>query len=210
MKVRFIIEKQNGYLKNLQGLENIRNTIAGHIQIDYRIACAMYNLFHKPCCPDGVNGKLIAQRMKNKITNERNRLEFLLKKQFDTADINKFNLDEIVDFPKLKKKQLIRKVFFGTFYIRQSISYMKELITSNIVYSLNSKYIKKIDDDELRNDLIKYESIVIGCEILSRHHRGQNKETGKFTNIYKIFVEYIPELNSPKAIKSKRKKFTSS
>ena len=36
-KIRFIIEKQNAYLKNLKALDNIRNTQAGHILIDYRM-----------------------------------------------------------------------------------------------------------------------------------------------------------------------------
>jgi hypothetical protein len=33
-KVRFIVEKILGFLKNFEGLNNIRNTIAGHISID--------------------------------------------------------------------------------------------------------------------------------------------------------------------------------
>ena len=65
-KIRFIIEKQNGYLKNNLSLDNIRNTIAGHIQIDYRIACAMSNFRHKPCCPDGEKAIKVAKRIKKK------------------------------------------------------------------------------------------------------------------------------------------------
>ncbi|CAF0983415.1 unnamed protein product, partial [Brachionus calyciflorus] len=54
-KIRFIVEKQIGMLKNFKALDNIRNTQAGHIQIDYRITCAMINFTHKRSCPDKEN-----------------------------------------------------------------------------------------------------------------------------------------------------------
>jgi hypothetical protein len=38
-----------------------------HIQIDYRLACAMINFTHKPCCPDGSNAKELARIIKKKI-----------------------------------------------------------------------------------------------------------------------------------------------
>lgn len=53
----------------------MRNTEIGHIQIDYRIACAMINFFHKPCCPDGKKAKTIANRMKEKAKTTSNHLE---------------------------------------------------------------------------------------------------------------------------------------
>ena len=53
-----------GVLKTLNELDNIRNNQVGHIQIDYRIACAMLNFTHKPCCPDEENGAKIAKRIK--------------------------------------------------------------------------------------------------------------------------------------------------
>ncbi|CAF1070135.1 unnamed protein product, partial [Brachionus calyciflorus] len=55
-KCRFIVEKQFGYLKNHKSLDNIRNTQAGHIQVDFRIACAM-NLPNKP--------KIVRNKRKN-------------------------------------------------------------------------------------------------------------------------------------------------
>lgn len=45
-KCRWMIEKQNGRLKNIKSLD-IRNFTLGHIQIDYSIACAMWNFDHK-------------------------------------------------------------------------------------------------------------------------------------------------------------------
>jgi hypothetical protein len=63
-KVRFIVAKQNSLLKNKKALDNIRNTEAGHIQIDYRICCAMANYNFVPCIPDGNHTVEIANRIK--------------------------------------------------------------------------------------------------------------------------------------------------
>ncbi len=84
--MRFIIEKINGHIKNNKALDNIRNTRAGHIQIDYRIACAILNFLHKPCCPDGEQASIIANKMKNKADSKifKNYLGRLLKIRFNT------------------------------------------------------------------------------------------------------------------------------
>ena len=52
-KVRFAVEKEIGYLKKLLSLDNVRDTVVGHIQIDYRIACAMHNFSFKEIRTDG-------------------------------------------------------------------------------------------------------------------------------------------------------------
>ena len=51
----------------MKALNNIRNTIAGHIQIDYRICCAMINYTHKPCCPDDKNVFKIPKLLKKNL-----------------------------------------------------------------------------------------------------------------------------------------------
>ena len=102
LKIRFIIEKQNGFIKNHKALDNIRNTIVGHIQIDYRITCALYNFQHNPCNPDGINGKEVAKRMKKKFKNlKTNPLIFLLSKHLNTKFLEKIKLSEINDFKML-------------------------------------------------------------------------------------------------------------
>jgi len=82
-KVRFIVEKILGFLKNFEGLNNIRNTIAGHISIDFRIACAMHNFTFKPCVVDSSNSEKIAKEIRIKADNlTTNKLDFLLYKHF--------------------------------------------------------------------------------------------------------------------------------
>ncbi|CAF1002651.1 unnamed protein product [Brachionus calyciflorus] len=100
-KIRFIVEKQIGMIKNFKALDNIRNTQAGHIQIDYRITCAMINFTHKPTCPDKENAKKIAVKLKEKLDFENNLLSGLLKRQFGTKEIFSIDHNSIKDFPKL-------------------------------------------------------------------------------------------------------------
>ncbi len=55
-----------GDLKRHMALNNRRNTEVGHLQIDYRITCAMLNYLHKSCCADGINSESIANRLNRK------------------------------------------------------------------------------------------------------------------------------------------------
>ena len=80
-KCRYIIEKKIGFLKRLQSLDNIRNTVLGHIQIDYRIGCAMANFNHRPCETDGINSEKIANKMKKKAMISENLLSMFIQKQ---------------------------------------------------------------------------------------------------------------------------------
>jgi hypothetical protein len=52
----------------------VRNKEVGHIQIDYRIACAMYNYNHKPVVPDGKHAEEIANKIKKKLNIQNNKL----------------------------------------------------------------------------------------------------------------------------------------
>jgi hypothetical protein len=44
-------------LKNKKALDNISNSQLGHIQMDYRICCAMANFNMVICIPDGKNSE---------------------------------------------------------------------------------------------------------------------------------------------------------
>ncbi|CAF0923792.1 unnamed protein product [Brachionus calyciflorus] len=101
-KCRFMVEKQIGMLKNNKALDNIRNTEAGHIMIDYRICCSMINFDLKPSCPDGENAEKIASKILIRSQKKENDLEFLLGKHLDTKSICPIKISEIVDFPVLK------------------------------------------------------------------------------------------------------------
>jgi hypothetical protein len=79
-KIRFCVEKSIGYIKNLKALDNVRNTIIGHIAIDYRIACAMHNFKYKPN-RSTILGLNHVERIKNISTLPQiNKLEFLKNK----------------------------------------------------------------------------------------------------------------------------------
>lgn len=167
----------------------------------------MYNFLHKPCCPDGTQGKMIAQRMKKKALNTKaNMLEFLLSKRLDTSLIEKMNISEIADFPKLNRKTLIEKIFLGTFHLKQSKSYIVDLIKNGFAYKVSCKLIKNIQNKSLRNELLTKKSVIIACEIPSRHKRSKIKNIDndtQFRMTYKVFIQYIPYSNSSKSIKGK-------
>ena len=92
-------------LKNKKSLDNIRNSQAGHILIDYRICCAMCNFLMKPCIPDGDQSKEIARRIRRRSLKSENSLESLLKMKF-TDTVVPDNIKSIRDFPQLSLKQL--------------------------------------------------------------------------------------------------------
>ena len=100
----------NGSLKNFKALDNIRNTQVGHIQIDYRIACAMLNFNHKPCSPDGQHVIKIAKKIKEMSRIKENKLEHLLSRRFNTKKSVGIELAEIDDFPKLKKDEIQNEI----------------------------------------------------------------------------------------------------
>lgn len=204
LKCRFIVEKQIGMIKNFKALDNIRNTQAGHIQIDYRIACAMLNFTHISTCPDKQNLYKIASKLKEKVKIDKNPLSYLLTKHLDTKEITPVDLGSITDFPKLNSAQLIRKIFLGTFQLKQSKSYVSDIIKNGKAYTIPEKLLSK-----LKNKTNK-ESKIIALEIVSRHKRSEKKvsETCKnqdymreFRNKYKIFLEYVPSWIGSKSIK---------
>lgn len=206
-------------MKSNKSLDNIRNTQAGHIQTDYRIACAMLNFTHKPSCPDGENAAKIAKRMRKKFEEEQenNQLESFLSKHLGTKEIIEFNIGEINDFPKFTPLQIQEKITFGSFHLRQSVSYLKELLEYKRVYKLCPKLAssenclqKLISDSNLRQQIINSKAKLIAVEIAPRHKRGQTKkddsieisslDTNNFVLTYKIFLVYAPNIQSTKSI----------
>lgn len=187
-------------MKNNKALDNIRNTIAGHIQIDYRIACTMINFLHKPSCPDGVNATKIANRMKRKANSiiQENHLSPLLTIRFNTKKNPLSDLSNINDFPRLKKKQLIAKIFLGTFQLRLCKSYVSDLLRNHSCFIFEN------------NKIENFKGKIFGVEISSRHKRGEIKtknqeEKTKLRVKYKAIIQYNPLLKNHKSILSKFK-----
>ena len=155
----------------------------GHIQIDYRIACAMVNFCHKPCISDGNKTKIVAKRLKLKARLKYYNLECMLKKRFETKLLPSLDIDKIDDFPKIKQKVIKEKICFGSFQLKQSKSYVVDLVKRVKAFKIDKDNIQKINDINLRKDLIKMNTTIIAAEIPSRHKRGKIKKYEKIQNV---------------------------
>ena len=128
-------------MKNNKALDNIRNTQAGHILIDYRICCAMLNFNMKPCVPDGKDTVEIAKRIKKRCLKKQNKMESLLEMKFTTTVISS-DIKTISDFPQLKLSQIRKRITLGSFKLRQCQSYVEQIEQHGKVYLLKNKNIK--------------------------------------------------------------------
>ena len=210
--MRFIIEKQNSFLKNKKALDNIRNSQAGHILIDYRICCAMSNFCMKPCNPDGDDAIEIAKSIRKRSKKTQNKLVSLLKLRFSTA-LNTENIQDINDFPTLTLHQLKKKITFSSFKIRQCQSYLSQLLEHGKIFRLDTDVIEKyISNVEMLKELSS--SKIIAVQIASRHKRGKkkllssNSDPNSFSTSYKVFIQYVPKgltLNDKETARKKLK-----
>ena len=181
----------------------------------------MNNFLHKPCCPDGKKALKVAKRIKKKAQKVQiNWLAFLLGKRLETKHIRPIELEEINDFVRLKKKQLKEKIFLGTFQLKLSKSYVGEVAYNRQSYIIMKDFAKQISDINIRSGLLDESTKIIAVEITSRHKRSKIKRIEKkeknicsqelenvkekFRNTYKIIIQYIPNMNSTKAIKGKK------
>jgi hypothetical protein len=197
-------------LKNYKSLDNIRNTQAGHIQIDYRIACAMSNFIHRPCSPDGKKSKKIAERIRKRTQIYENKMEFFINKRLDTRLIKKINLLDIDDFPKLSVKNIKENILFGSYQLKLCKSYVSEMVQCGIAYIITDDFLETNKAFKIVNQIKNSKSKVIAAEITSRHRRSEKKSNTLSSNIrcskkyrttYRLFIEYIPNLDQTKAIR---------
>ena len=120
---------------------------------------------------DGAHSKKVAILMKKKASVVQiYKLSFLLKKQIkdDGTFIKSVKFDSIVDFPKLSLKKMNRKIFCGSFYLKQGLSYLSELGKNG--FTLTETYQSHL----AKNKMIGQSSKIIGTELLSRHHLGKD------------------------------------
>lgn len=175
----------------------------------------MDNFLHKHCCPDGDNAQEVARRILFKAQIEENKLSFLLKRQLGTSLIPLISISEINDFPIIKRKTLRRKIFMGTFQLKQSKSYVEDLVERGNAFIVSKEFIKAKDmipDEKLKKRLISEKSKIVAVTLTSRHKRGKKsisadndikkKHPEIFKTTYKIFIHYIPNVNNYRSIKS--------
>jgi len=91
---------------------------------------------------------------------------------------------------------------FGSFQLRQSQSYLSDLIENGKAYIIEEPSLRT---RKQKKDVLKCKTI--GLEITSRHKRSEIKQdirkanSKKFRTIYKVFLKYLPYENNSKAIK---------
>jgi len=179
----------------------------------------MLNFTHKPIIPDKNNAKQIVKSMKKRCKIKVNKLDFLLNKTVGTKSIPLINNEDAKDFPRFKSKELINKIALCTFQFKLVKSYLKDIINHGYPYGVSKHLFKEINDDKLRNDLIKNKRKVIAMEILPRHGRSskpysedtaelsdknsKKKLTKRFSKVYKAFVLYEPNNNNALGIKGR-------
>ena len=185
-------------MKNKKALDNIRNTEAGHIQIDYRICCAMANFNFVPCIPDGKYTVEIANRIKKRCLKKQNKLQSLLKVSF-TKTKPTMNIANIKDFPQISMSQLKKRFTLGSFKIRQSKSYIEQIIENGLIYYFEDKEIQKyVTSEKVKIELNNTK--IIAVLIPSRHKRCKKNNKGEpwdtnpknYQKYYKTFIQYAP------------------
>ncbi len=91
---------------------------------------------------------------------------------------------------------------FGSFQLKQSQSYLSDLIENGKAYIIEEPSLKI---RKQKKDVSKCKTI--GLEITSRHKRSEIKQelrkvnSKRFRTIYKVFLKYLPYENNSKAIK---------
>lgn len=207
LEVRYKVENQIGVLKCKEALDNIRNTEVGHIQIDYRIMCAMWNFAMVPNFTEDKESFKIAKSIRKKCLKRQNKLASLLNMKF-TSTVASVDIKVINDFPKLSLSELKKKIVLGSFKIKQSLSYIGQLLEYGRAYVLNDQLIQKyVSNVKVKQEL--NDSKIVAVLMPSRHKRGKkwkpsNKKQKKddpldpktFNTYYKVFIQYEPVVNS--------------
>lgn len=175
----------------------------------------MINFNHKPSCPDKENSEKVAKNIRKLAKKNLNNLEDLLTKRLNTREMIPINLNDINDFPKLRIEDITTDIVQGSFKLRQSKSYIGELIKNGKAY-INSEKLtqnlknmpnlvnpnlpKQLQRKQEPNDLGSYyDSRIVAVQFLSRFSRGEKKNSTE--NIRNVFILYTPNLNTVNAIK---------
>ena len=167
--------------------------------MDFRITCSMINFTHKSCCADGDKALEISQRMKTKCQIvDSSELVILLSVRLGTKKVPSIKLEDLNDFPKFNQAEMIERIFFGSYYIERSKSYLADIIRNDFCCVINNKVLDSIDLDKKckKNLSVKIvNSKIIGLEMLSRHKRSlksslSEKSLKNYRVNYKVFIQY--------------------
>jgi hypothetical protein len=141
--------------------------------VAYRICCAMANFIMILCIPDGKHSIEIAKRIKKRCFKKKNKLSSLLKMTLPYIKTQPISdIKSIKDFPQLTLSQFKRRITLGNFKIRQSRSYVAQIIKNCSIFILNEQQLLKHGvHSKVQNEF--KESKIVAVFILSRHKRGK-------------------------------------
>ena len=148
----------------------------------------MSNFLHKPCNPDGENAIDIVNSIKHRSKLKKNYLESILTKRLDTKQFIPIELNEVSDFPKLKKRIIKQKLLFGSFQYKSSLSYVTDMIKNSKAYFIQGNQIKnyEIAKQNFLEDVKNLNAKIIAFEITSRHKRSKKKSKIEFDLQYNL------------------------
>ena len=207
-KVRSIVERTYAALKHNASLDFVRNTVLGHLGIDMRIACAIYNFTFEPILYDKPDTQKVARRLKKKADEfKENNLEFIINRRLTTTNIfTRMQLEDTgkLGFIQLKGRYLRNKIFCGGFQYKMARkSYITDLIKRSKIYLLNpNKKLEKLFDPNTK---------IIAVKMPSRFKRGKSKKKAKesekvdqMTTTRRVYVQFTP--HEPEKYPNKRRK----
>jgi hypothetical protein len=137
-KCRFIVEARNGHLKLcFRDFDRVwPNQSIPHMMKDFRIACAILNVFHPTIESDMRDGLAVASSMlsrlneDNKLANVVSALNLNRQSSSDKWEKIDFGQDYLDDFPHLSEEDL-RSITLGSYQLRQARSYYAEHIKTD-------------------------------------------------------------------------------
>jgi len=203
-KVRFQVEYVNSQLKAQEALDYVRNSRLGYLNQEYRIMCAMLNFTHKPNLTDKPNTIKVAKMIRARYEEPQfNDLEFLLNKQLGTNLFQETSLEGITDFVTLKRKQMSRFIFNGSFHLKRAKSYLIDLVRQkDSVYTVNkselNKLVYSLPEEEkyrrLKTYILDPKAKIVVTKVFSRHKRAIDKTISKVAKKSKKSLQKVKKL----------------
>ena len=203
-KVRFQIEFVNSMVKVKQALDYVRNDRLGYLFLEYRIMCSMINFTFKPVLTDKPVTLKVAKMMRQKYEEPQfNDLEFLLGKQLGTNTFQQVEIETIEDFPQLKRRQMKRFIFHGTFHLKRAKSYLIDIVRQSNAFIMDKKQLIKIVDNlpdnscfsRVKSYIYDTKAKIIATKVSSRHKRALDKtvDTKVLKSSYKVLICYFEQ-----------------
>ena len=104
----------------------------------------MINFLHKPCCADAPTVDEISLSIKNKCKTEieNTELEHLMQLRIGTKKIPFIKMLTITDFPRFSEDEMVQKIFYGSYYLSLSKSYLADLIRNDNCAIIDEKVLQ--------------------------------------------------------------------